>query len=257
MTCPTTENQGSHKFTDDSLTIGDLCTAKDRIYAIIPSKPSVKLPLDIAALCPELLTGPLLDKTAKSKQISVSTIEILKREIDEHAMEKSRQDKRMEEIMTEVKSMIDKSTEAERRIAEKRLKEERAKADAKLACELAKCDEKLARGLKEERAKADAKLACELAKADEKLARGLKEERAKADAKLACELAKADAKLAEELTKANKRIDELQSKLHSSNDRADEMSYKLQEVDAVTMDTLEWISCGVRPGSNQHLPELT
>ena len=196
MTCPTTENQGSHKFTDDSLTIGDLCTAKDRIYAIIPSKPSVKLPLDIAALCPELLTGPLLDKTAKSKQISVSTIEILKREIDEHAMEKSRQDKRMEEIMTEVKSMIDKSTEAERRIAEKRLKEERAKADAKLACELAK----------------------------------------------------ADAKLAEELTKANKRIDELQSKLHSSNDRADEMSYKLQEVDAVTMDTLEWISCGVRPG---------
>ena len=231
MTCPTTENQGSHKFTDDSLTIGDLCTAKDRIYAIIPSKPSVKLPLDIAALCPELLTGPLLDKTAKSKQISVSTIEILKREIDEHAMEKSRQDKRMEEIMTEVKSMIDKSTEAERRIAEKRLKEERAKADAKLACELAK--------------------------ADEKLARGLKEERAKADAKLACELAKADAKLAEELTKANKRIDELQSKLHSSNDRADEMSYKLQEVDAVTMDTLEWISCGVRPGSNQHLPELT
>ena len=231
MTCPTTENQGSHKFTDDSLTIGDLCTAKDRIYAIIPSKPSVKLPLDIAALCPELLTGPLLDKTAKSKQISVSTIEILKREIDEHAMEKSRQDKRMEEIMTEVKSMIDKSTEAERRIAEKRLKEERAKADAKLACELAK--------------------------GDEKLARGLKEERAKADAKLACELAKADAKLAEELTKANKRIDELQSKLHSSNDRADEMSYKLQEVDAVTMDTLEWISCGVRPGSNQHLPELT
>ena len=118
MTCPTTENQGSHKFTDDSLTIGDLCTAKDRIYAIIPSKTSVKLPLDIAALCPELLTGPLLDKTAKSKQISVSTIEILKREIDEHAMEKSRQDKRMEEIMTEVKSMIDKSTEAERRIAE-------------------------------------------------------------------------------------------------------------------------------------------
>jgi hypothetical protein len=104
--------------------------------------------------------------------------------------------------------------------------EERVKADEKLACELAKADEKLACEL----AKADEKLACELAKADEKLARGLKEERVKADEKLA---------------KANKRIDE--------------MSFKLREVDAVTMETVEWISHGVCPGSNlnQHLPELT
>ena len=81
-------------------------------------------------------------------------------------------------------------------------------------------------------------LACKLAKADEKLARGLKEERVKADEKLAGELAK-----------ANKRMDELQSKLHSLNDRADEMSFKLQEVDAVSMETLEWIALGVRPGT--------
>jgi len=64
-------------------------------------------------------------------------------------------------------------------------------------------------------------------------------------------------KLVGELTKANARIDELQSELHSSNDRADEMFYKLQEVDAVTMDTLEWISLGVCPEFNQHLPKLT
>ena len=164
-------------------------------------------------MCPEFLTQPLFDKAANSKRILISTIETLKKERNERAIENLGQDKRMEEIMAKVKDMIDESTQSERLKAEKRLKEE--------------------------------------------LARGLKEERAKADAKLACELAKADAKLAEELTKANKRIDELQSKLHSSNDRADEMSYKLQEVDAVTMDTLEWISCGVRPGSNQHLPELT
>lgn len=69
----------------------------------------------------------------------------------------------------------------------------------------------------------------------------LKEERAKADAKLARELVKADEKLEGELAKANNRIDKLQSKLHSSNDRTDEMFYKLQEVNAVTMDTLEWI----------------
>jgi chromosome segregation ATPase len=67
-------------------------------------------------------------------------------------------------------------------------------------------------------------------------------------------LKNANEKLTEELAKANKRIDKLQSELHSSNDRADEMFYKLQEVDAVTMDTLEWISLGVCPGSNQHLP---
>ena len=121
--------------------------------------------------------------------------------------------------MTKVKGMIDESTQAERLIAEKRLKEERVKADVKLA-----------------------ELAGELAKAD---------------AKLAGELAKADEKLEGELAKANKRIDELQSELHSSNDRADEIFYKLQEVDMVTMDTLEWISLGVCPGSNQQLPKLT
>ena len=38
---------------------------------------------------------------------------------------------------------------------------------------------------------------------------------------------------------------------------ADEMFYKLQEVDAVTMDKLEWISLGVCPESNQHLHKLT
>ena len=138
----------------------------------------------------------------------VSTIETLQKEQDEHATEKSGQDKRMQEIMMGVKAMIEKSTQTERLIAEKRLKEERAKADAKLA-------------------------------------------------ELAGELEKADEKLAGELAKASKRIDELQSELQSSNDRADEMFYKLQEVDAVTMDTLEWVSLGVRPGSNQHLPELT
>jgi hypothetical protein len=82
-------------------------------------------------------------------------------------------------------------------------------------------------------------------------------ERLIAENRLKEERAKADERLAGELVKANKRIDELQSKLHSSNDRADEMFYKLQEVDAVTMDTLEWISLGVCPGYNQHLRKLT
>ena len=85
----------------------------------------------------------------------------------------------------------------------------------------------------------------------------LARELAKADEKLAGELAKADEKLEGELAKASKRIDELQSELHSLNDHADEMFYKLQEVDAVTMDTLEWISLWVCPGSNQQLPKLT
>jgi hypothetical protein len=101
----------------------------------------------------------------------VSTIETLQKERNEHATEKLGQDKRMEEILTKVKAMMDKSTQAERLMAEKSLKEERAKANAKLAGELAKADEKLA---------------CELANANEKLA------------------------------KMNKRIDELQSELHSS-----------------------------------------
>ena len=194
MTDSTTGTHRSNKFTDDSLTIGDVCTADDHIYAIIPSQPSTELPPNLAVLGPAYLTEPLLDKTANSKRILVSTIETLQKERNEHATEKSGQDTRMQEIMIEVKGMIEKSTQAERLIAEKRLKEERAKADEKLVGELAK---------------------------------------------------------------ANKRIDELQSELHSSNDRADEMFYKLQEVDAVTMDTLEWISLEVRPGSNQHLPELT
>lgn len=200
----TTGTHGSNKFTDDSLTIGDLCTADDRIYAIIPSKlskPSIELPPNLVVLCQESLTEPLLHKIAHLD----STIETLEKERNEHAMEKLVQDKQMEQIMTRVKGMIDESTQSERLKAEKRLEEERAKADEKLACELAKADEKLAG----------------------------------------------------ELAKANKRIDELQSKLRSSNDRADEMSFKLQEVDAVTMETAEWISLGVRPGSNQHLPELT
>jgi hypothetical protein len=145
----------------------------------------------------------------------VGSIETLQKVRDEHATEKSEQDKRMEEIMTKVKGMIEESTQAERLIAEKRLKEEQAKADEKLAGELAKADEKLA-----------------------------------------CELAKADEKLAGELAKANNRINELESELHSSNDRADEIFYKLQEVDAVTMDTLEWISLGVCPKFNRHLPKL-
>jgi chromosome segregation ATPase len=72
-------------------------------------------------------------------------------------------------------------------------------------------------------------------------------ERLIAEKRLKEERAKADEKLEGELAKASKRIDELQSELHSSNDRADEMFYKLQEVDAVTMDTLEWISLGVCP----------
>jgi hypothetical protein len=187
LTDSTTGTHGSNKFTDDSLTIGDLCTADDRIYAIVPSKPSLELPLGIAVSYPEFLTEALFDKTANSKQILISTIETLTKERHEHAMEKLGQDERMEEIMTRVKGMID---------------EERAKAD-----------EKLARGLKEERAKA---------------AFELKEEQAKADEKLA---------------KANKRIDELQ--------------FKLQEVDEVSMETVEWISNGVCPGSYQHLLELT
>jgi chromosome segregation ATPase len=80
----------------------------------------------------------------------------------------------------------------------------------------------------------------------------IEEERVKANKRIEEDLAKADEKLAGELAKANKRIDELQSELHSSNDRADEMSFKLQEVDAseVTMVTLEWISLGVHPWSN-------
>jgi hypothetical protein len=167
----------------------------------------------------------------------VGSIETLQKVRDEHATEKSEQDKQMEEIMMKVKGMIEESTQAERLIAEKRLKEEQAKADEKLAGELAKGDKKLVGEL----AKADKKLAGELAKADEKLA---------------CELAKADEKLAGELAKANNRIDELESELHSSNDRADEIFYKLQEVDAVTMDTLEWISLGVCPEFNRHLHKL-
>ena len=281
MTDSTTDTYGSKKFTDDSLTVGDLCTAGDHIYAIIPSKPSVDLPIDLAALCPEFLTQPLFDKTANSKRILISTIETLKKERNERAIEKLGQDNRMEEIMAKVKDMIDESTQSERQVAEKRLKEERAKADAKLASELAKADAKLAKlacdlakadekadaKLASELAKADAKLAklaCDLAKADEKLACELEKadeklacELAKADEKLACELEKADKKLAGELAKANKKIDKLQSNLNSSNDRVDEMSYKLQEVDAMTMDTVEWISLGVRPGSNHHLLELT
>ena len=245
MTDSTTDTYGSKKFTDDSLTVGDLCTAGDHIYAIIPSKPSVDLPIDLAALCPEFLTQPLFDKAANSKRILISTIETLKKERNERAIENLGQDKRMEEIMAKVKDMIDESTQSERLKAEKRLKED-----------LAKADEKLARGLKEERAKADDRLACELAKADAKLAK-LACELAKADEKLACELEKADKKLAGELAKANKKIDKLQSNLNSSNDRVDEMSYKLQEVDAMTMDTVEWISLGVRPGSIHRLLELT
>ena len=139
--------------------------------------------------------------------------ETLQKERNEHATAKSGQDKRMEEIMTKGKAMIDESTQAERLMAEKSLKEERTKANAKLARELTKADEKLA-----------------------------------------CGLAKGDEKLAGEL---NKRIDELQSELHSSEDHADGMFYKLQEVKAVTADTFEWISLGVCPWSNQHLPKLT
>ena len=70
----------SNKFTDDSLTIGDLCTANDHIYAIIPSKPSIELPPNLTVLGPAYLTEPLLDKTANSKRIMVSTIETLQKE---------------------------------------------------------------------------------------------------------------------------------------------------------------------------------
>ena len=205
MTDTTTGTHGSNRFTDDSLTIGDLCTADDHIYAIIPSKLSLELPPNLAVLGPAYLTQPLLNKTYHSKRILVDTIETLQKERDEHATEKLEQDERMEEIMTKVKGMIEESTQAERLIAEKRLTEERAKADERLAGELAKANKKMD------------------------------------------EVEKANAKLTGELAKANERIDEFQSELHSSNDRADEMFYKLQEVDAVTMDTLEWISLGVCP----------
>jgi uncharacterized membrane protein YccC len=160
----------------------------------------------------------------------VGTIETLQKERDDHATEKSGQNKRMQEMMMEVKAMIEKSTEAERLMTEKRLKEERAKADERLAGELAKADEKLAR---------------ELTKANKRIDEV--EKRSSDDM----------AALQEQLRIAQFTTDQLQSELQSSNDRADEMFYKLQEVDAVTMDTLEWISLGVRPGSNQHLPELT
>jgi hypothetical protein len=48
-------------------------------------------------------------------------IETLQKERNEHATEKSGQDKWMEEIMTQVKGMIDELTQAERLIVEKRL----------------------------------------------------------------------------------------------------------------------------------------
>lgn len=126
--------------------------------------------------------------------------------------------------------MIDKSTQAERLIAEKRLKEERAKADERLAGELAKADEELAR---------------ELAKANKNID-GV--EKRSSDNMAA---------LQEQLRIAQSTTDQLQSELQSSNARVDEMFYKSQEVNAVTIDTLEWISLGVCPGSNQQLPKLT
>jgi hypothetical protein len=67
LTDSTTGTHGSNEFTDDSLTIRDLCTVDDHIYAIIPSKPSVELPPNLAVLGPAYLTEPLLDKTANSK----------------------------------------------------------------------------------------------------------------------------------------------------------------------------------------------
>ena len=100
MTDSTTGTHGSNKFTDDSLMIGDLRTADDHIYAIIPSKPSIELPPDLAVLCQECLTEPLLDKIANSKRILDSMIKTLEKERNEHAMEKSVQDKQMEQIMT-------------------------------------------------------------------------------------------------------------------------------------------------------------
>jgi len=120
----TTGTHRSNNFTDDSLMIGDLCTADDCIYAIIPSKPSVELPPNLAVLGPAYLTEPFYEKTANSKRILISTIETLQKERNKHAKEKSEQDKRMEEIMMKVKGMIDKLTQAEHLIAEKRLKEE-------------------------------------------------------------------------------------------------------------------------------------
>jgi hypothetical protein len=168
----------------------------------------------------------LLDKIANSKQISDSTIDALEKE-RKHMIEK---DEQMEQIMiTRVKGMIDESTQSERLKAEKRLKEVLAKADEKLAGELAIANKRIDESTQSERLKAEKRLKEELAKADEKL----KEE-----------LAKADEQLVGELAKANKRIDKLQSELHSSNDRADVMSSKLQEVDEVTRETLEWISLG-------------
>ena len=153
----------------------------------------------------------------------VSTIETLQKEQDEHATEKSGQDKRMQEIMMGEKAMIEKSTQTERLIAEKRLKEERAKADQKLVGELAKADQKLAG---------------ELEKANKRID-------------------EVEKRSSDDMAALQEQLQIAQSELQSSNDRADEMFYKLQEVDAVTMDTLEWISLGVRPGSNQHLPKLT
>jgi hypothetical protein len=57
----------SEKFITDSLAIGYLCTADDRIFSIIHSKPSIPPLLRVVALSSDYFSEPLLNKNDNSK----------------------------------------------------------------------------------------------------------------------------------------------------------------------------------------------
>lgn len=103
-----------------------------------------------------------------------------------------------------------------------------AKVQGMIEGERVRVDKRLTEGLADERVRADKKLAGELARADQRLAN---------------ELEKAGKRLTDGLADAAKRMDEME---RQKNGEIEALKQKLNEVDAITMDTAEWISTGVR-----------
>lgn len=216
-------NCGSKTFTDNSRVIGDFCAPKDLIYAIIPSKSDPEQPPPphpiVAALHTRSLTGPLHTKIDNSKRILVNNI----RDLQKERNERTGLEKNMEEMMTRVQCMIDESVTKEREVAEKKLRKEREEAEKKLG---------------EEREAAEKKLRDERARGDKKLSDEIAVERARSDKRID--------ESREEIAALKQQLHQVQSDLKVSNDRGDEMNYKLDELDAVSKVTVEWISTGVR-----------
>jgi hypothetical protein len=76
----------------------------------------------------------------------------------------------------------------------------------------------------------------------------VKKEREAAEKKLGEERARSDKRIdesREEIAALKQQLHQVQSDLKASNDRGDEMHYKLNELDAVSKVTVEWISTGV------------